>query len=296
VLAWQVDGRLPRLRIADPAREEVAASLPNVTSDVVNLRSGPATSYEILDVLDMRTPVTVTGAAREGFLPVSVDGRDAWIAADYLTPAPGDTIAGVTEQVATRSGLLQTANAAPAVIDEPVDLTEELSQPETEVVAEPATGPAPEVVATEPPVVATEPVTRAVEEPGPTGEKWIEVDRSTALVTLHHGDTIVATYQGKIGRDPSPDGYYSTAVGTFHVFMKNRQLTETPFVEGVYLTDFVGFDSERSNGFHSPVRDAAGNVVETQGTVTMGCVRLDEQAAKDLYDFAFIGMRVEIHD
>ncbi|HVL24059.1 MAG TPA: SH3 domain-containing protein [Thermomicrobiales bacterium] len=306
VMAWQVDWQGLRGQVLVTPRDPAPAALPYVTNDVVNLRSGPATSFAILEVLDGETPVTVTGDLRQGFLPVSVNGRDAWIAADYLTPASSREsaatdidVAQVSGQLATRSGLLETANAAPLVIEEPAVVTE----------------PAPPVVdaplPTEAPVEPTEAVTQAIETPAepteavtiagdepvaPTGEKWIEVDRSTAIVTLHHGDTIIATYQGKIGRDPSPDGYYSTAIGTFHVYMKNKELTETPFVEGVFLTDFVGFDPERSNGFHSPVRDARGNVVNTQGTVTMGCVRLEADAAEELYAFAEIGMRVEIHD
>jgi hypothetical protein len=310
VMAWQVDWHGLRGQVLDTPRGSAPAALPYVTNDVVNLRSGPATSFEILDVIDGEIPVTVTGDLRQGFLPVSVNGREAWIAADYLTPAPaGQTaadidVAQVSEGLATRSGLLETANAAP-LVEEPAVATEPVAatEPEPETGDEPLPTEAPvepaarETEAVEAPAESTEAVTVAVDEPvAPTGEKWIEVDRSTAMVTLHHGDTIVATYQGKIGRDPSPDGYYSTAIGTFHVYMKNKELTETPFVEGVYLTDFVGFDPERSNGFHSPVRDAQGNVVNTQGTVTMGCVRLEADAAEELFDFADIGMRVEIHD
>jgi len=280
-VVWQPDWReLPLLMSETEPGTQISA--PYVTNDVVNLRSGPATSFEILDVLQVETPVTVTGAARQGFLPVAVNGQRAWIAADYLTPAgSGRTLAAVTdvsEEVMARSGLVETVSAAPA-------------RPEADG-SEPK--PAHETVAAE--VVAEPPVDVVEAAAVPSGEKWIEVDRTTALVTLHHGDTVVATYQGKIGRDPSTDGYYATAVGTFHVFSMNRELTETPFVGGVFLTDWVGFDPERSNGFHSPVRDAAGNVVNTQGTTTLGCVRLEEQAARDLYDFAHIGMRVEVHD
>jgi uncharacterized protein YraI len=292
VVAWRVDW----------LRDSAPLSQAYITNDVVNLRSGPATSFQVLDVLDTQTAVQVTGDLRQGFLPVSVDGQEAWIAADYLTPEgateaateteSGDTVAAVmdaSEGVATRSGLIETANAAPAVVDAP--------SVEPEPDGAPTNVPV-EVSAPDPAIdEQTEPATEMDDEPAvPGGERWVEVDRSTALVTLHHGDSIVATYQGKIGRDPSVDGYYSTAVGTFHVFSMNKELTETPFVEGVYLTDWVGFDPERSNGFHSPVRDADGYVVNTQGAVTMGCVRLEAQAAESLFDFAFIGMRVEIHD
>ncbi len=130
----------------------------------------------------------------------------------------------------------------------------------------------------------------------PAGERWVEVDRSTATVTLHEGYRTVAVFQAKIGKDPAADGYYSTAVGTFHVFSMNQELTETPFAPGVYLTDWVGFDPDRSTGFHLLVRNAGGNIVETGGTTALGCVRLGEDEARRMFDFAFIGMRVEIHD
>lgn len=134
----------------------------------------------------------------------------------------------------------------------------------------------------------------------PTGEvlreRWIDVDRSTGVVILYEGLTIVATYVGKTGQDASADGFFATAPGTYYVFSMNEQLAETPFAEGVYLTHWVGFDPDRSNGFHSPARDALGNVQLTQDATTLGCVRLDADAAAEVFDFSFIGMRVDIHD
>ena len=116
------------------------------------------------------------------------------------------------------------------------------------------------------------------------------------MITLYNGEIVVAQFDGLIGKDLSADGYYSTALGTFYVHVKEKALVETPFAEGVYLTDFVGFDPHRSNGFHSPVRDEFGNVVDTGGTSTLGCVRLAEDDAIFLYNFAHIGMRVVVHD
>lgn len=127
-------------------------------------------------------------------------------------------------------------------------------------------------------------------------ERWIDVDRTTGIVALRDGPSTIATYTGKTGADPSAEGFYATAPGTFHVYSMNEDLAPTPFAEGVYLTDWVGFDSIRSNGFHSPTRDASGNVQPTQNATTLGCVRLDAEDAARVFDFSFIGMRVEIHD
>lgn len=128
------------------------------------------------------------------------------------------------------------------------------------------------------------------------GERWIEVDRGTGIVTLHEGERVVATFTGKVGQDRSVNGYYATAPGTFHVYSMTRDLTPTPFAEDGYITDWVGFDPDRNNGFHSPIRDASGVERPVQDRTTKGCVRLDATAAERVFAFAYLGMRVEIHE
>lgn len=253
------------------------ASVPTiamVTSDDVNLRSGPGTSYEVLTVVSVGTEVAAETVPDSGFLKVSVAGIDGWISADYLS-APGSVIASSeTVHTTQQKPLVQSVSAA--VVEET-----------------PPPLPAPTAAPTYAPVIAEN--TQVEQQPQP-GEKWIEVDRTNRTVTLHNGEIVVAQFDALIGKDLSPDGYYSTATGTFFVHVKEKSLVETPFAEGVYLTDFVGFDPDRSNGFHSPVRDEFGNVVQTGGTSTLGCVRLSESDAISLYNFAYVGMRVEIHD
>lgn len=125
-------------------------------------------------------------------------------------------------------------------------------------------------------------------------ERWIEIDRSDTTVSLHDGEVEVAVFTGRIGRDPASDGFYSTATGTYHVYSLNKGLAPTPFAEDTWLTDWVGFDPERKNGIHSPVRESDGTVREWQNPTTLGCVRLDEQAAVTVFEFAKLGMRVEV--
>ena len=140
----------------------------------------------------------------------------------------------------------------------------------------------------------------ASHEPGSlqiaTTERWIDIDRSEATVTLYDGPSPVASYVGRIGRDPSLDGYYSTAIGTFHVYSMNKGLAQTPFAEDAWLTDWVGFDPDRRNGIHSPERDSLGNEKPWQNPTTLGCVRLDAESAVAVFAFAEIGMRVEVHE
>ncbi len=128
------------------------------------------------------------------------------------------------------------------------------------------------------------------------GERWIDVDRHTATVTLHEGSRVVATFPGTLGGDRSHDGFYATAPGTFHVYSMTNALTATPFAEDGYITDWVGFDPQRHNGFHSPVRDESGAEKPVQAPVTQGCVRLSAENAARVFAFSSIGMRVQIHD
>jgi len=134
------------------------------------------------------------------------------------------------------------------------------------------------------------------EEPSAPPERWIRIDRSDATVTLYEGETAIAVFAGRIGRDRSADGFYSTAVGTYHVYSMNKGLAPTPFAEDTYLSDWVGFDPLRHNGIHSPVRNVDGSVREWQNATTLGCVRLSAEDAVAVFAFAEIGMRVVVRE
>lgn len=251
-----------------------------VTTDALNVRDGASLDAAVIDTLPLGTELEVLGAARNGFTPVRYGAIQAWMATPFLA------VSGLSPVV------------APAVPADDPGIRGEQGAIETDLPEEPPAGMARE----SPPVAAddagsTDPgMTEPPAEDAAASERWIDVDRSTGVVTLHEGGATIATFVGKIGKDPAPDGFYSTAIGTFHVYSMNRELTETPFAEGVYLTDWVGFDPERSNGFHSPVRNEQGNVQPVQNPTTLGCVRLDAGAAAAVFEFSSIGMRVEIHD
>ncbi|MDQ3540133.1 MAG: SH3 domain-containing protein [Chloroflexota bacterium] len=129
----------------------------------------------------------------------------------------------------------------------------------------------------------------------PEVEHWIDVNRTTGLVTLFKGDTAVAQYWGSMGYDRSDSGFYSTAVGSFRVYRVHQPLHYTDYADA-YITDWVGFDPERFNGFHSWTRDANGNVLPNGAGLTAGCVGLEPSAARAVYDFSYVGMRVEVHN
>lgn len=263
-----------------------------ITTSEVNLRSGPGVDHDVLRVLPVKTSVAVIGEEQQGFAPVRIDGREAWISADFI--APEGSVIAATEHIARSS---MPAPEPTAIPTEP-PVVEPTSVPTEVPVVEPTAMPTQEPVQQTVAESIDAPVAETVvdDDVASAGERWIEIDRVEKTVTLHQGEAIVGVYDALIGRDPSADGFYATAIGTYHVFMMNRELTETPFAPGVYLTDFVGFDPARSNGIHSPVRDASGEVVVTGGTTTLGCVRLSEDNARTVFDFAEIGMRVEVHD
>lgn len=270
---------LPRL--SDMISDVVPLTNTLVATDDVNLRAGPGTGHNVITVIPAGVEVSTNTQPESGYLQVEYNGHRGWVSATYLS-SPNRVVA----QSQT------VADTASAPEPEPRTAIIEAAEP-TDVPAEVVPTPEPTPIPTIEPTIA--PSTGLHGEPQP-GEKWIDVDRTTRLVTLYNGDIVVAQFDSLIGKDLSADGYYSTALGTFYVHVKEKALAETPFAEGVYLTDFVGFDPYRSNGFHSPVRDEFGNIVVTGGTSTLGCVRLSEDDAIFLFNFAEIGTPVVIHD
>jgi Bacterial SH3 domain/L,D-transpeptidase catalytic domain len=129
---------------------------------------------------------------------------------------------------------------------------------------------------------------------GGSGERWIDVDRSSQRVNLMEGDVLIASYWAAMGYDNSDDGYYATANGTYYVYDMYAPLNWSESGQ-VYFTHWVGFDPDRTNGFHSWSRDAEGYLIDGADGPTGGCVALEPSAAEVVYDFAEYGMRVEVH-
>lgn len=127
-----------------------------------------------------------------------------------------------------------------------------------------------------------------------TPEKWIDVNRSSGVVTLYEDDVAVASYYASLGYDTSDQGFYATASGTYYIYGKNQSLTWTEWGQA-YIEDWMAFDSERSNGFHSWSMDQYGNVLPNGDGKTGGCVALAPDEAAALYNWAPVGTRVEIH-
>jgi hypothetical protein len=128
----------------------------------------------------------------------------------------------------------------------------------------------------------------------PEPEHWIDIDRGGGTVTLYIGDTPVNSFYAVMSRDQSAGGFYATAIGTYHVFSKYRGLSWTEWGQ-TFIEDWVGFDPERDNGFHSYSMDGGGNVLPDGDALTGGCVATEPSDARVIYDFAQLGMRVRVH-
>ena len=125
--------------------------------------------------------------------------------------------------------------------------------------------------------------------------RYIDVDRSSGLVTLYDGDIALYTVWGAMGWDQSEDGFYATANGTYYVFAREEGLTWTDWGRA-YVTNYVAFDASRANGFHSYSLDKNGYLLEGGGNgPTGGCVAIAPWAIDAVYDFAVVGTRVEVH-
>ena len=79
---------------------------------------------------------------------------------------------------------------------------------------------------------------------GGWSERWIDVDRSSGMVTLYEGDSAIASYRGALGFDGSDYGYYATAIGTYYVYSMYADLAWTEYGQA-YITNWVAFDPEQ---------------------------------------------------
>lgn len=125
-------------------------------------------------------------------------------------------------------------------------------------------------------------------------EQWLDVDRSSGTVRMMIGDEPIATYVASMGYDQSSDGFNATANGSFRVYEKIAGLTWSPFARA-YIKSWVGFDPTRLNGFHGYTLNEDGRQISGGGGPTAGCIATSPPEAREIYAFATIGMRVEVH-
>ena len=128
----------------------------------------------------------------------------------------------------------------------------------------------------------------------PTSGRWIDVDVDRYQVRLMLGMDATRTLSPvAVGAQVDSGAYESTQTGTFRVHNKIAGLQyDAPYK--TYISDWVGFDAARANGFHSLLKDANGNVVDpATGRVSNGCIRVADSAA--IFAYAEVGMVVYVH-
>jgi hypothetical protein len=96
-----------------------------------------------------------------------------------------------------------------------------------------------------------------------------------------------------VGAQIDTGEYASTQTGLFHVYDKVADLVyDAPY--STYISNWVGFDPDKANGFHSFLKDKTGNVVDAStGRVSNGCIRTGAEEA--IFAFAEVGMPVWVH-
>ena len=124
--------------------------------------------------------------------------------------------------------------------------------------------------------------------------RWVDVDRSSGLVTLYQGDVVMLQVWAAMSADQSDSGFWATANGSYHVFAKEEGLHYTPYGRA-WIRDYVAFDPTRDNGFHSYSLESWGAYAWSYNAPTGGCVALDLWAADYLFSFVSVGTPVEVH-
>jgi zinc D-Ala-D-Ala carboxypeptidase len=99
-----------------PAKQSSPARKTATVLEDLNLRAGPSTSDDILDVMPAGTTVTISGGEQGGFLPVSVEGQSGWSYALYLS-ASGKPLADPTATVLEDLNLRDGPSANDSILD-----------------------------------------------------------------------------------------------------------------------------------------------------------------------------------
>jgi hypothetical protein len=128
----------------------------------------------------------------------------------------------------------------------------------------------------------------------PTTGRWIDVDVTNYRVRLMDGTQVLQTISPvAVGAKIDTGDYESTQTGLFHVYNKIGGLQyDAPYQS--YISDWVAFDPDKDNGFHSFLKDANGAVTDAStGRISNGCIR--SSSSGDIFAFAEIGMPVLVH-
>jgi hypothetical protein len=122
----------------------------------------------------------------------------------------------------------------------------------------------------------------------PTGERWVDVDRSQRTVRLMVGATPVGEYFASFG-EPGRE----TPTGTYMIQHKIEELTWTPYAQA-YFTHWAAFDQANELGFHSWTMNEAGQLIGNADGPTWGCIATAPADAAAIYAFVEVGTPIVI--
>lgn len=259
-----------------------AAQTATVDADALNVRADPGTWAAIVGQTALGQPVSVlAGPTPDGWYQIAGGGVAGWVHGWYLSfggalgwAAPTDAIWAVDPNAAALAPPGQTPGQAPAGVGGPTD-----AGWSSAAVPEPgglAGGPWQETW-----------------QPQPV-ERWVDINRTTQTVSLYEGGQAIGGFWGAMGIDRSDAGFFATANGTYWVYEKYADLSWTDYGQA-WVRNWIGFDPNRLNGFHSYSMDWAGQILPDGAGPTGGCVALHPDAAARLFAFVQLGTRVEVH-
>ncbi len=272
----------PATATPTPTATPVAPTNPTArVTTGANMRTGPGVGYAVIRYIGAGQLVAIVGGTQAGYQAIAYGGQHGWIANGSIASSAAvvGPAAAVLDVVNLRAGP-STSHAVLTVL--PVAATVTLLGSEQNGFRKVDYGGTVGWV-----------YGIYLREDKPASDRWIDVDRSSGVVRLMQGNTVLASYQASMSRDQSTYGYWATALGTYRVYVKWQPLTYDALGDG-YIRNWVGFDRYRANGFHSYVRDAYGKVLPGGTGQSLGCIRLPTGAEDAVFAFAQIGMRVVI--
>ena len=272
-----------------------AAQDAYIATDVLYLRAEPSTGGAVLaQMYDGEYVAVIDGPSDHGWYYIDYAGMNGWAHGKYLSiggPGGWETSSyvggGGTAWVGTDALNVRAAPSQDADVLDVVTQGAELA-----VAGGSEAGFYPIYAGGGIGWVWAEYVSWEAVSSGP--EQWLDVDRSSSTVRMMIGDAPIATYVASMGFDDSDSGFYATALGSYRVYEKYGGLSWTPYGQA-YIKYWVGFDQSRLNGFHSYSLNEDGKRIRGGDGLTGGCIATDPQSAKEIYNFATPGMRVEVH-
>jgi uncharacterized protein YraI len=103
----------PAPPVATPTPAPVATAATVLSPDGLNLRSGPGTTFNVITVIPGGTAVTVTGPAKDTWLPVTASGQTGWVDGAYVSTDGSSPMITSNAVSVTAGAALPSSSATP---------------------------------------------------------------------------------------------------------------------------------------------------------------------------------------